>query len=131
MKVLGIDTSSRFESVALTDGNLVVFELQNTDQYKPSTTIFTLIKKVLSQTGTPFSAVDALAVSIGPGTFTGLRVGLSAAKGLAFSLKKPLFPVSSLMAMVRASGVQGITASLMDARRKQVFGSIFLPKVKK
>lgn len=85
-----------------------------------------LIQKLLTTCGVEKSQLTHIAVSVGPGSFTGIRIGVSAAKGLAFSLDKPAAAVSTLAAMARnAAFAGGLILCAMDARRGQIYNAVF------
>lgn len=128
MKWLGIETSSLFFSVAVSDGEKALACLQKEGQGRPSTLLSDLIEEALQQTGLTLPQVDAFAVSIGPGSFTGLRVGVMTVKTMAWALRKPVQPVSSLEVMA-----QNLAASpkdvlvYVDARKGNVYTALFSP----
>ena len=97
--ILNIETATKVCSVAIgKDGELIA--LKETEAEKSHSTVITLfIREVLKETGITLSDLDAVAVSKGPGSYTGLRIGVSTAKGLCYSLDKPLIAVSTLQAM--------------------------------
>jgi tRNA threonylcarbamoyladenosine biosynthesis protein TsaB len=85
-----------------------------------------MLEELLAQCTTPFEEVDALAVSAGPGSFTGLRIGVSSVKGLAYAKNKPVYGVSTLEAMAyKLPGCSDLVVPIMDARRNQVYSATF------
>ena len=128
MKILGIDTSSNPASVAVTEGDRVIAEAKTVDKSKRSIDILPLIDTVLTQSGISLGEVDVYAVAIGPGSFTGLRIGLALCKGFALANKKPVVGVSTLKSIARSSGLEGRIAVLMDARRNEVYCGLFEAK---
>lgn len=128
MKWLGIETSSPVFSVAVSDGERVLSCLQGEGQGRPSSLLTDLIQESLRQAGMELAQVDGLAISIGPGSFTGLRVGVMTAKTLAWALRRPVQPVSSLEAIA-----QNLAASprdvlvFLDARKGNVYSALFSP----
>lgn len=85
-----------------------------------------IVKHLFQNTGIAPQELDAIAVAVGPGSFTGIRIGVSAAKGLAFSLDKPAAAVSTLAAMARnAAFAGGLILCAMDARRGQIYNAVF------
>lgn len=128
MKWLGIETSSPTFSVAVSDGEKVRVCLQGEGQGRPSTLLTDLIEQALKQAGLALPQVEAFAVSIGPGSFTGLRVGVMTVKTLAWALAKPVQPVSSL-----ETAAQNLAASpkdvlvWVDARKGNVYAALFSP----
>ncbi len=96
MKRLGMDTSTRACSVAVSDGAVVLAEITIAGRDRPSDQLMTSVQQVLAAAGLTLADLDGVAVSAGPGSFTGLRVGVTAAKTLAYTLGKPVTAVSSL-----------------------------------
>lgn len=126
-KILSIETSTSICSVAIhEDGDLVSLE-ELDEAGAHSEKLIGLLDKAIYQSGLGYSTLDAIAVSEGPGSYTGLRIGVSTAKGLAFALNKPLIGVNTLKALASvrtyASGEIGI--AILDARRMEVYSQIF------
>lgn len=141
MKVLGIDTASVIASVALIDeGKLVREELSPiTDQSRlragtvhranHAETLLPLIDTVLKRTGLSLPEISAVAVSIGPGSFTGLRIGLSTVKGLAYGWGIPVVGVPTLLAVAaRVTDWQGLVCPFLDAKKREVYSALFQKK---
>lgn len=126
MKILSFETSAKAASVALMeDGKLLAESYQNTGMTH-SQTLMVMVQDMLKQCGLGPKDVDAVAVANGPGSFTGVRIGVAAAKGFAWGGEKPLVGVSTLEAMALQSGVwQGYVCPVMDARRSQVYNALF------
>ena len=126
MKILALETSAKAVSAAVSeDGRILAAGYQDTG-LTHSRTLMPIVEGLLKNTGLDASSLDAIAVSVGPGSFTGIRIGVSAAKGLAFALEKPCVPVSTLAAMARnAAFAGGLLICAMDARRKQVYNALF------
>jgi tRNA threonylcarbamoyladenosine biosynthesis protein TsaB len=131
MKVLGIETASRVCGAAVADEGRIVVDVWVEARNVHAERLMPLIEEVLSGAKTTLGALDALAVSAGPGSFTGLRVGVSVAKGLAFATGKPLAGVPTLLALaeraVRESPrpLPEIIVPVLDARREEVYFQIF------
>lgn len=127
--ILSIDTSTYGCSVAVYDGTkrLSCYELMT--EKSSSAMLTLLIQNVIFQTGYSLSDLDAVAVAKGPGSYTGLRIGVSTAKGLCFALDKPLIGINTLAAM--AVQVQGyfsesqLLCPMIDARRMEVYCAVF------
>ena len=125
---LGIETSSPLFSVAVSDGEKILSCLQGEGQGRPSSLLTDLIQQALGQAGMELAKTDALTVSAGPGSFTGLRVGVMTVKTLAWALRKPVQPVSSLEVIA-----QNLAASprdvlvFVDARKGHVYSALFSP----
>ena len=126
MKILSFETSAKAASVALMeDGKLLAESYQNTGMTH-SQTLMVMAQDLLKQCGLGPAAVDAVAVANGPGSFTGVRIGVAAAKGFAWGGEKPLVGVSTLEAMALQLGAwQGYVCPVMDARRSQVYNALF------
>lgn len=125
MWLLSVDTTSKDASVALLrDARLVALVAPRSPE-QHSVQLFRILKQALSEVDLSLADIDAFAVASGPGAFTGLRVGLTAVKGLAEPLGKPVVPVSALEAVCQASDAEGLLAPLVDAYRGQVFGGLY------
>ena len=126
MKILALETSAKAVSAAITeDGRVLASGYQDTG-LTHSRTLMPIVEHLFQNTGLSPESVDAIAVAVGPGSFTGIRIGVSAAKGLAFALDKPAVGVSTLAAMARnAAFAGGLIVCAMDARRQQVYNALF------
>ncbi len=126
MWVLGIDTATWTASVGLVWEGRIAAELSQPTASSHSETLFTLIEAVLHKAQIRLSEVELLAVSQGPGSFTGLRIGLSAVKGLAYAGGQKVVAVSTLEALARSvEGGEGLLCACLDARKRQVFAALF------
>ncbi len=124
--LLALDTSDRTAGVAVLVGGRVAAEYVETSAYRHSERLFALIDEALRGAGLARGELDALAVTTGPGSFTGLRVGLATAKGLAFALGLPVVGVSTLEALARgAMPFPGLLLPVLDARKRQVYAAGF------
>ena len=126
MKILALESSAVSASVALTeDEKLVAQSFQNCG-LTHSRTLLPMVENLLANCGVSLSDVDAIAVAHGPGSFTGVRIGVAAAKGLAWARQLPCYGVSTLEAMVRGAAMcDGVYCACMDARRAQVYNAVF------
>ncbi len=126
MRILAFETSAKAASVALTqDGKLLAESYQNTGMTH-SQTLMVMAEDLLKQCGLTVGEVDAVAVAEGPGSFTGVRIGVAAAKGFAWGREIPCYGVSTLEAMAVSLGVYGgYVCPVMDARRSQVYNALF------
>lgn len=126
MKILSIECSAAPSSAAIIeDGKVLASGFINT-KITHSQTLLPLIKSVLDTTGTDVSQIDAFAVAAGPGSFTGIRIGISAIKGLAEPQNKPCYPISTLRAMAEnICEENAIICSAMDARCNQFYNALF------
>ena len=127
MKILALESSAVSASVALTeDDKLIAQSFQNCG-LTHSRTLLPMAEALLANCGVSLSEVDAFAVAHGPGSFTGVRIGVAAAKGFAWGRDIPCCGVSTLEAMAwQASEFSGIVCCAMDARRSQVYHARFL-----
>ena len=126
MKILAIDSSGLTASAAIVSKDSVIAEF-NTDFKKThSLTLLPMIESLFKMTGLDVEEIDAVAISKGPGSFTGLRIGSATAKGIAMSLGKKLIEISTLEAMAfQLYGCEELIVPLMDARRQQVYAGIY------
>lgn len=123
---LSIETSSRQLAVAVTDGTKPKASFELLGQYPHSVELADAVSRVFREAGTTLEECEAIIIDIGPGSFTGLRIGLAFAKALAFPSKKPLVAVSSLD--VLAAGLPYIPQQLcviLDARQKNVYAACY------
>lgn len=113
-------------SVAITDENHLLAETYVECGRAHSERLLATVDWVLKEAGVNLSDVEVYAVSVGPGSFTGLRIGVAAFKGLALAHTRPLIGISTLPAMAQSSGIQnGTVCPLLDARMKEVFGAVY------
>ena len=129
MRILALETAAKAVSAAVTeDGKVLAAAFQDTG-LTHSRTLMPLVELLLKNTGMSAADLDAVAVSAGPGSFTGVRIGVSAAKGLAWAADKPCAAVSTLAALARnVSFWDGLVVCAMDARRQQVYNALFEAK---
>jgi len=121
---LSIDTSTNILSIALVKDHEVLMSINEATLNNQSEILMSRIQETLSQCQVKPSDLDLIGVAIGPGSYTGIRVGVAAAKSLGYALDVPVVGVSSLEAMVYASGRKGVVVPMMDARRGTVFASV-------
>ncbi len=126
MLILAFETSAKAAGVALmADGKLLGESYQNTG-LTHSQTLMVMAEDLMKQCGVSVADVTAVAVAAGPGSFTGVRIGVAAAKGFAWGAELPCCGVSTLEAMALGLGVwQGYVCPVMDARRSQVYQALF------
>ena len=130
MKLLSLESSAKAASCAvLEDGALLASAWQATG-LTHSRTLLPMVEDMLENSELTIQDMDAIAVAAGPGSFTGLRIGLAAVKGLAWAAEKPCIPVSTLEAMAwPLAHLQGNIVCAMDARRQQIYNAVFLAEV--
>lgn len=127
--ILSLETSTRVCSVALHSEIQLLASFEVLVEKSHSKIITVLIEQLLSDTGYSYSDLDAIAVSKGPGSYTGLRIGVSTGKGLCYALEKPLIGINTLQAM--ANGMKPKVPSdfllcpMLDARRMEVYTALF------
>ena len=124
MLLLSVDSSAVTASAALTDGDAVIKSELINKGLTHSETLLPLIEGVMQ--GYEYSSLDAIAVSAGPGSFTGIRIGIATVKGIAFPFDIPCIPVSTLEAIAyNFVDENAIVCAVMDARRMQFYNSLF------
>ncbi|HEY4244752.1 MAG TPA: tRNA (adenosine(37)-N6)-threonylcarbamoyltransferase complex dimerization subunit type 1 TsaB [Kofleriaceae bacterium] len=123
MIVLGIDASTPTTSVALADETRILGEGSHAVEAR-GTDLLVLVDRVCREAGVAPRELGAVAVGAGPGSFTGLRIGMATAKGIAFAAGIPLWAVSSLGALARASTHPRVVA-VLDARRGEVYAGVY------
>lgn len=127
MLVLGLDTATRSCTVALAENGVLLTELTLISDRAHSTRLMPLIAQCLQEAGRDKHGLDAVCVGTGPGSFTGLRIGLATAKGLCLALNKPLLGVPSLEALAAGQGAAPgrLVAPLFDAKRGEVYTGLY------
>ena len=127
MLTLGIDTATWFACVGLANNGTVVAEKSVHVRTGHADILLPLIEQVLRKADVALTNVEGIGVSVGPGTFSGLRIGLSTAKGLCYGLGQQLVGVSTLEALAATvTDWEGLVGALLDARRKEVYAAFFL-----
>ena len=127
MLILAFETSAKAASVALTENGKLLGESYQNTGLTHSQTLMVMAEDVLKQCGKLAADVEAVAVAEGPGSFTGVRIGVAAAKGFAWGSEIPCYGVSTLEAMAESLGAfDGYVCPCMDARRSQVYNALFL-----
>jgi tRNA threonylcarbamoyladenosine biosynthesis protein TsaB len=132
--ILSIETATPVCSICLSDGDKILGIRETSDHNSHSRVVAVFIEELLRETGISKHSLDAVAVSKGPGSYTGLRIGVSTAKGLCYALDKPLISIGTPEAMahgmklhprVEKSGLPVIYVPMIDARRMEVFTALF------
>jgi tRNA threonylcarbamoyladenosine biosynthesis protein TsaB len=125
--ILAFETSAKSCSAAIHDGKSLLAESYQNSGLTHSQTLMVMAEDLLKVCGKSAADVTHLAAAAGPGSFTGIRIGVSAAKGFAWGAEKPVYGVSTLESMALGLGVwSGYICCCMDARRNQVYNAIFL-----
>ncbi len=126
MVILGLDTSAVAAGAAIIKDFKLISETYINTGLTHSQTVMSLIDSALKNAELKFEEIEAVAVSSGPGSFTGIRIGVSAVKGLCFASDKPCFAVSTLEALANCADIEGfIICPVMDARCMQVYCAMF------
>lgn len=126
MKILALETSAKAVSAAVVENGVVLASAYQNMGLTHSVTLMPLVDSMLQNAGLTAQDMGLVAVAAGPGSFTGLRIGISAAKGLAWALSLPCCGVSTLEAMAEnARDFEGTVICAMDARRQQIYNAVF------
>ena len=126
MKILAFETSAKAGSAALLEDGILLAESYQNTGLTHSQTVLPMAENLLKSCGLTAQDVDAVAVAAGPGSFTGVRIGVAAAKGFAWGGELPCYGVSTLEAMALQLGLtNGYVCACMDARRSQVYNALF------
>lgn len=129
MRVLALDCSAKSVSAAVAEDGKLISEGFLNIHLTHSETLMPIVEQVLCNARLSLKDIDAFAVTAGPGSFTGVRIGISAVKGMAFCDKKSVYPFSTLEAMalsLKGCGFfKGIVCGVMDARRNQFYNALF------
>lgn len=124
--ILGIDSSAITAGCALCDGGRIIAEQFLNTKHTHSQTLLPMVESMLKSADVSLSDVDAIAITSGPGSFTGLRIGIASVKGMAMGANKPCVEVSTLEAIAyNFIGIDGIICCAMDARCGQVYNALF------
>lgn len=124
MRVLGIDTATTMAAIAIVEDDRILGTLLHDTSLRRSVDLLVGIDALCAQHAIAPAAFDAIAVGAGPGSFTGLRIGMATAKGIAFAAGKPLWAVSSLAALA-FDAKHATVAAVLDARRGEVFAGCY------
>lgn len=126
MIILAFDSTAKAASVAVSDGEKLLADYTVDNGLTQSELLLPMAESVLASLALTFDDVDVFAAAVGPGSFTGVRIGVSLVKGLAFAKGKPCIAVSTLEALAEnITPLDGILVPVMDARRSQVYTALF------
>ena len=126
MRILAFETSAKAASTALLEDGRLLGEIYQNTGLTHSQTLMVMAEDLLKQCGKTVGEISAVAVAEGPGSFTGVRIGVAAAKGFAWGAELPCCGVSTLESMAELAGIwQGYLCPCMDARRSQVYNALF------
>ncbi|MGQ9800693.1 MAG: tRNA (adenosine(37)-N6)-threonylcarbamoyltransferase complex dimerization subunit type 1 TsaB [Candidatus Saccharicenans sp.] len=128
MLILAVDTTTRFGSVALVSGEEVLAEVNYASPSSHSRQVFRAVDDIIRLSGLKFDQIEGLAVAAGPGSFTGIRIGLSLVKALALASDRPLAAVSALEALASKLILpgSGLIVPMIDARKGEVFAGAYI-----
>lgn len=126
MKILALDSSGLVASAAVVTEDAVLAEYSTNYQKTHSQTLLPMLDAIVQMTDTKLNEMDAIAVTAGPGSFTGLRIGSATVKGLGQALSKPIVSVPTTLALAwNFAGCEAVVCPLMDARRSQVYTGLY------
>jgi tRNA threonylcarbamoyladenosine biosynthesis protein TsaB len=126
MRILAIETATWLASVAVADGERIVAERNQLTQGRHAAVLLPAVREVLASAGLAVRDLDLIAVSVGPGSFTGLRVGLSVAKGLSYASGVPVIGIPTLEALAHAAPAESSTVvAVLDARKGELYAAGF------
>ncbi len=126
MRILGLDTSAASGGAALLVDGMVCSERSFNVGTVHSERLMPAVEQVLREADITGDELDAISVTVGPGSFTGLRVGVTTAKALAYGWEKPMVPVNTLEALAwQVTGLSGLVLSALNARRGNVYGAVY------
>jgi tRNA threonylcarbamoyladenosine biosynthesis protein TsaB len=134
--ILNIDTATEYAGICLSDNGNYIGKEEHLNQKNHASFLQPAIRQILEKTGKKLNELDAVAVTGGPGSYTGIRVGMSSAKGLCFALNKPLIVINTLLVIAQAAleeqhvlgnrvDANTIFCPMIDARRMEVFASVY------
>ena len=125
--ILNIETATKNCSVALAKGGITILCKEIAEEgYSHAERLHVFIEEIIKEAGITFNDLSAIAVSQGPGSYTGLRIGVSAAKGLSYALNIPLIAVDTLQVLASQAKVSnGLIIPMLDARRMEVYSAVF------
>lgn len=127
MKILAVECADKAASCAIAEDGKIICESFISAGLTHSRTLMPMIDSMLKNSETDLSEIDRFAVTVGPGSFTGLRIGIAAIKGMAFGLEKECCGISTLYAAALSlKGRRGIICAVLDARCHQVYNALFL-----
>lgn len=124
--ILNIETATKNCSVSLAKNGETILCKEIAEQgYSHAEKLHVFIEEIVNEANLNFSEIKAVAVSKGPGSYTGLRIGVSAAKGLCYALQIPLISIDTMQVLAKKAVVDGLIVPMIDARRMEVYSAIF------
>ena len=130
MKILLIDTTTSFVTISIIENDVILYNYYNQITTDMSSKLIPIIDEAFSNVQFELKDIDKILVANGPGSFTGIRVGVTIAKTIAWSLKKDIVPISSLELMATTPTEKRYIVPMIDARRGNVFGGIYDTELK-
>lgn len=137
--ILNIDTAINNGAVGLSENGRIIAQCTSADQKEHASFLQPAIQQIMLEVGKGLNEIEAVSVTIGPGSYTGLRVGLASAKGLCYALKKPLIAINTLkviaLAAIETAQMENVSLDnaiicpMIDARRMEVFTALYTPKL--
>jgi tRNA threonylcarbamoyladenosine biosynthesis protein TsaB len=126
MTILAIDTSTDYLSLAVMREGKIIARFHRLSHMRHSSLLVPMIEKILKKAGVALKSIDCFAISIGPGSFTGLRIGVSTIKGLAYALDKRIVTVPTFDVIARnVKNFEGIICPVLDARKSKVYACLY------
>ena len=125
MNILAIDTSTMISTVTISDGVEILGDFNVNQQKTHSESLVPMIENLLKLLGMEVADIDKFVIAKGPGSFTGLRIGMTIAKTLAQASKKELVPVSTLLALANNSSSDRLKVPMIDARGNRIYGAVY------
>lgn len=126
MKILALDTSTTHLSLAIMDGEKVLAAFHEKVDRNHSSLLVPMIDKVLKKARVKIGDIGGFCIGVGPGSFTGLRIGVATVKGLAYSSRKPVVTVPTFDAVaMNAAGFEGVICVVLDARKNKVYAALY------
>lgn len=126
MRILAVDTATKSCSVAVTENETILGEITQVSEQTHSKHLLEMVHAVMQEVGLTLSELDGFAVTRGPGSFTGLRIGISSIKGLALAMNRPVVGISSLLTLAQQiEPTAHLVCPLIDARKGEVYTSIY------
>ena len=124
--ILNLETSTKNCSVSLAKNGETILCKEIAEQgYSHAEKLHVFIEEIVNEANLNFSEIKAVAVSKGPGSYTGLRIGVSAAKGLCYALQIPLISIDTMQVLAKKANFDGLIVPMIDARRMEVYSAIF------
>ncbi|WBX73527.1 tRNA (adenosine(37)-N6)-threonylcarbamoyltransferase complex dimerization subunit type 1 TsaB [Tenacibaculum pacificus] len=125
--ILNIETATKNCSVSLAkNGETLAIRELNDGNYSHAEKLHPFIQEILKEVNITTNAIDAVAVSKGPGSYTGLRIGVSTAKGMCFAIDKPLISIETLASLAHSISIEeGVIVPMLDARRMEVYSAVY------